>query len=45
MVLLGNLAVRFPERRLLWDGPNMKVTNDTDAHAFVKRTYRAGWTL
>ncbi len=45
MVLLGNLAVRFPERRLLWDGPGMKVTNDTDAQAFVKRTYREGWTL
>ncbi len=45
MVLLGNLAVRFPERRLLWDGPNMKVTNDADAQTFVKRTYREGWTL
>jgi predicted dehydrogenase len=45
MVLLGNLAVRFPERRLLWDGPNMKVTNDADAQAFVKRPYREGWTL
>ncbi len=45
MVLLGNLAVRFPERRLLWDGPNMKVTNDAEAQAFVKRDYRAGWTL
>lgn len=45
MVLLGNLAVRFPERRLLWDGPNMKVTNDAEAQAFVKRPYREGWTL
>jgi hypothetical protein len=45
MVLLGNLAIRFPDRRLLWDGPNMKVTNDAAAHAFVKRTYREGWTL
>lgn len=45
MVLLGNLAVRFPERRLLWDGPNMKVTNDADAQAFVTRKYRDGWTL
>jgi predicted dehydrogenase len=45
MVLLGNLAVRFPERRLLWDGPNMKVTNDADAQAFVKRPYREGWAL
>jgi len=45
MVLLGNLAVRFPERRLLWDGPNMKVTNDGDAQAFVTRKYRDGWSL
>jgi len=45
MVLLGNLAVRFPEQRLLWDGPNMKVTNDDDADAYVRRKYRAGWTL
>ncbi len=45
MVLLGNLAVRFPERRLLWDGDAMKVTNDTDAQAFVSRKYREGWTL
>jgi predicted dehydrogenase len=45
MVLLGNLAVRFPDRRLLWDGPNMQVTNDAAAQAFVKRMYREGWTL
>jgi len=45
MVLLGNLAVRFPDRRLLWDGAGMKITNDSDAQAFVKRTYRDGWTL
>jgi len=45
MVLLGNLAVRFPERRLLWDGEAMKVTNDSDAQAFVTRPYRAGWAL
>jgi predicted dehydrogenase len=45
LVLLGNLAVRFPERRLLWDGEAMKVTNDSDAQAFVTRKYREGWTL
>jgi predicted dehydrogenase len=45
LVLLGNLAVRFPDRRLLWDGEAMKVTNDNDAQAFVTRTYREGWTL
>jgi hypothetical protein len=45
MVLLGNLAVRFPYRRLLWDGEAMKITNDSDAQAFVMRKYRDGWSL
>jgi predicted dehydrogenase len=45
MVLLGNLAVRFPNQRLLWDGPGMKITNDDDADAYVRRRYREGWTL
>jgi hypothetical protein len=45
MVLMGNLAVRFPNRRLLWDGEKMQVTNDADANAYVRRQYRQGWTL
>jgi len=45
MVLLGNLAVRFPDQRLLWDAQNMKVTNDDEANAYVRRKYREGWTL
>lgn len=45
MVLMGNLAVRFPYKRLLWDGLNMQITNDEDANAYVKRIYREGWTL
>ncbi len=45
MVLMGNLAVRFPNKQLLWDGENMKVTNDTAANTFVSRPYRDGWTL
>jgi len=45
MVLMGNLAVRFPNRQLLWDGEKMEVTNDKDANAFVHRPYREGWTI
>jgi hypothetical protein len=45
MVLMGNLAVRYPDRRLLWDGQAMKVTNDPAADAYVRRTYRKGWSL
>ena len=42
MVLLGNLPERFPEQRLRWGGGNMKVTNDVDAKAYIRRNYRAG---
>ncbi len=44
-VLMGNLAVRFPGRQLLWDGEAMKITNDADADAYVRRSYREGWQL
>lgn len=42
---MGNLAVRFPGKQLLWDGAAMKVTNDEDANAYVRREYRDGWHL
>jgi predicted dehydrogenase len=44
-VLLGNVAVMFPGAKLYWDGPNMKVTNNSEANEFVQHHYRAGWTL
>jgi hypothetical protein len=44
-VLMGNLAVRFPNRKLLWDGEKMEVTNDADANAYTRPHYRDGWTL
>lgn len=35
----------YPGRyiKLLWDGPNMKITNFDEANQFVKRDYRTGW--
>jgi predicted dehydrogenase len=45
MVLMGNLAVRFPNKQLLWDGEKMEVTNNKEANAHVRRVYREGWTL
>jgi predicted dehydrogenase len=44
-VLMGNLAVRFPDRELMWDGEKMEITNDADANAYVRRQYREGWSL
>lgn len=45
MVLMGNLAVRFPNELLLWDGEAMQVKNHKEANNFVRREYRQGWTL
>ncbi len=44
-ILMGNLAVRFPDRELQWNGAAMEVTNDKDANAYVRREYREGWRL
>ncbi|MGD2094037.1 MAG: Gfo/Idh/MocA family oxidoreductase [Phycisphaerales bacterium] len=47
MVVMGNLAIR-PEnvgKKLLWDGDNMKVTNNDKANEYVKPEYRKGWSL
>jgi predicted dehydrogenase len=45
VVLLGNVALRFPGQRLMWDGANMQVTNVAEANQFVKPQFREGWSL
>ena len=45
ITLLGNVAKRFPGKKLLWDSANMRVTNHEEANLWVKRPYRDGWTL
>ena len=40
----GTKGNNFPGRKLLlWDGPNMKITNFDMANQFVKRQYRGNW--
>jgi predicted dehydrogenase len=43
----GRDTTMYPGRgiKLLWDGPNMKITNFDEANQFVKRTYRDGYSL
>ncbi len=43
--LVGVLAMRAPGKRLLWDSPNLKVTNAPDVNEFIHTEYRKGWTL
>lgn len=35
----------YGRKKLLWDGPKMKITNFEDANQFVSRSYRDGWKL
>ena len=50
-VLLGNVALRLQMReemtrkKLLWDSAALRVTNSDAATKFLRREYRAGWTL
>lgn len=43
-VLLGNLAVRA-NKRIEWDGPNMRAKNAPEVAEFIRRQYRPGWSL
>lgn len=45
MALLGVLAIRNQNRKLIWDVKNMRVTNDQEADQYVRPPYRDGWTL
>ncbi len=43
-VTLGNIALRVPYKRLLWDAQKMAFTNSAEATKLVRREqYRQGW--
>lgn len=44
-VLLGNVAIRMIGQRLEFDPAKLEITNVPEANAWLKREYRAGWTL
>jgi hypothetical protein len=44
-LLLGTSAWRFPHEKLLWDGPNLRFTNNDKANEFLKPQFRKGWEL
>ena len=44
-ILLGNVAIRLTGKKLAWDGPNLKFTNNPAANQYVHYEYRKGWTL
>ncbi|NJN05158.1 MAG: Gfo/Idh/MocA family oxidoreductase [Rhodobacteraceae bacterium] len=44
-VLLGTIAVRYPNQKLDWDSSKLKITNVAGANQFVHKKYRAGWEV
>lgn len=39
------VVLMLAQKKLFWDGPNMKITNDEAANKFLHRDYRSGWGL
>jgi hypothetical protein len=44
-VLLGPIATRFPNTTLEWNSAKMKFGNSREATQYVRRKYRAGWSI
>jgi predicted dehydrogenase len=44
-MLLGAISWRFPNEELLWDGQNLRFTNNEKANEFIKPNFRKGWEL
>jgi predicted dehydrogenase len=44
-MLLGAISWRFPNEKLLWDGKNLRFTNNEKANGFVRPNFRKGWEL
>ena len=42
-VLLGNIAVRFPNQKLAWNTKDLRFTNNDQANVFVRSEYRKAW--
>jgi hypothetical protein len=42
-VLLGTVAIRFPEQKLQWNTQSMRIANFPAAETWLKKAYRKGW--
>ncbi len=44
-ILLGNIAARFPGRKLRWDTDTLSFPDFAEADRFLRRDYREGWRI
>ena len=45
MVLLGSVAVRFPQATLSWNAARLQFENERAANRFLRRKYRRRWRI
>jgi hypothetical protein len=45
MALLGMIAIRLKNQKLIWDSKNFKFSNNEKANELLHKTYRKGWSL
>ncbi|MGI6456643.1 MAG: Gfo/Idh/MocA family protein [bacterium] len=44
-VIMGNISLKYPHEKLIWDGPAMCFKNKAEASQFVSKEYRKGWEI
>ena len=44
-IILGTVAIRFPEQVLAWDAERLRLPNHPEADGLLRRTYRKGWEV
>ena len=44
-LILGAIALRVPNTKLLWDAAKMQFTNSADANQYLRPNIRKGWEL
>jgi predicted dehydrogenase len=44
-ILLGNVAMRCPGKKLEYDGPNLRITNVSEANQYLRKEYRKGFEV
>lgn len=44
-VLLGSVAVRYPQTTLQWNAAQLRFDNEKDANQHLRRAYRKGWEI
>ncbi len=44
-MLLGNVSFRLGGKRLEWDPVALRAVNAPEAAGFIRKRFRAGWTL